>query len=771
MSLRQVAKPCRGSWMTRILPSRPTSFSTSATSHGRCHRDGHRPKEVHGPHNSSRSHGIKDDVAPIKRRAKKADFVDSNPPSTANGSTTATNTTTSGSTAETPISRLRQRLEGKTDSKQTKNHTQSHTTEQKQKPKSSRLSYEDLIPRQHRQNHWYRQRLLHLQRKQMHQNHHHHNSQQHGQHHGQHRGQHHGQHHGPKTDPNFWWMWHMMESRKTIFRSFSFGAVLTGIAYKIYTSRDNIKTKQNWLQLAQEMVHARMSLLESEGPSTPGLARLQRLATASPTGFPTAQPSSFKNVIGPEGMSPLSLSDSMGGADPEKNLKMMTPQSVELKLAEHQKSFAFQNQGSQTRHGRPRRNLVKGYSINQLASNSPIEDDLSAHVVRNHDGDIEQLFFGIFDGHSGWCCSQKVAQELGPSVAKELKRVRSRDTKAVSEAIERGFLYLDKRIVEDSVARVLDHGNRPLACSALLPAISGSCAIMAYVNERERDLYVACLGDCRAVMGVREPLPGGGHVWRAVPLSLDQTGRSKSEIKRLQQEHPGEEDAVVRRGRVLGRLEPTRTFGDARYKWSKEIQDRVFSLFPSYREPSPGLKTPPYVTAKPVVRHHKIQSEDRFMVMATDGLWDKLTSDEVVQLVGALLDGKTGQEEMVLDRAEIQRYRQQRRAIQASQHKSIDALEEEEEEVTPANLAPKGPASQLRKFTYRDQANVATHLIRNALGGADDDKVAATMSIPAPMSRVYRDDITVAVIFFEQQETTLALSNVQPSSEGLVEIH
>ena len=127
------------------------------------------------------------------------------------------------------------------------------------------------------------------------------------------------------------------------------------------------------------------------------------------------------------------------------------------------------------------------------------------------------------------------------------------------------------------------------------------------------------------------------------------------------------------------------------------------------------------------------------MVMATDGLWDKLTSDEVVQLVGALLDGKTGQEEMVLDRAEIQKYRQQRRAIQAA---SVNAVADDEEEITPVNLAPKGPASQLRKFTYRDQSNVATHLIRNAIGGADDDKVAATMSIPSPMSRVYRDDIT-----------------------------
>jgi pyruvate dehydrogenase phosphatase len=40
------------------------------------------------------------------------------------------------------------------------------------------------------------------------------------------------------------------------------------------------------------------------------------------------------------------------------------------------------------------------------------------------------------------------------------------------------------------------------------------------------------------------------------------------------------------------------------------------------------LKTPPYVTAKPVVIHRKVDFEDpgslRFLVIATDGLWDAL---------------------------------------------------------------------------------------------------------------------------------------------------
>lgn len=128
--------------------------------------------------------------------------------------------------------------------------------------------------------------------------------------------------------------------------------------------------------------------------------------------------------------------------------------------------------------------------------------------------------------------------------------------------------------------------------------------------------------------------------------------------------------------------------------------------------------------------------------MATDGLWDKLTSDEVIQLVGDLLDGKIGQESLVLDREELKTIKDKMKAIKTAITNKIGDQTEEEEELTPANMAPKGPNSQVRKFTFKDHTNVSTHLVRNALGGGDDDMLAATLSIPAPMSRVFRDDIT-----------------------------
>ncbi|KAF9374435.1 hypothetical protein CPB97_012105 [Podila verticillata] len=550
-------------------------------------------------------------------------------------------------------------------------------------------------------------------------------------------------------------MAYMMEYRRAIFRAFFGGCLITGLGISIYNGKYN-----QWVQFrsfARDFAAIRESLVQTET-----FHQIRSFSTRSSSSTSGSQSVGFET-----------LADGS-----EKQLKMMTPQQVELRLAENQRSFdlkaAQEKDNNRQRRGRSEYPVVHGYSSNQVASNYPIEDDMSQHVVRDLDGRIEGVFFGVFDGHSGWCCSQKVAQELAPSVAKELEQVRNtRDIKKVTEAIETAFVKLDRRIVHDTVQRVLEQPSRHLACSSLLSAISGSCALLAYINTLERDLYVACTGDSRAVLGVKELTADGGHVWRAVPMSFDLTGRNPWEVKRLQQEHPGEETTVVKRGRVLGGLEPTRSFGDSRYKWTKEIQDQVFALFPAYRQPRSNFNTPPYVTAKPVVRHHKIQANDRFIVMATDGLWDKLTSDEVVQLVGDLLDGKTGQEELVLDREESLSYRKKLQSIREQQviasGSEIEQEQQQEEEMTLEDLAPKGPSSQVRKFTFRDHAHASTHLIRNALGGADDDKVAATLSIPSPMSRRYRDDISVTVIFFGPQDNKMTLSDAF-DTHGVVEI-
>ncbi|CAG8788881.1 8747_t:CDS:2, partial [Dentiscutata erythropus] len=185
----------------------------------------------------------------------------------------------------------------------------------------------------------------------------------------------------------------------------------------------------------------------------------------------------------------------------------------------------------------------------------------------------------------------------------------------------------------------------------------------------------------------------------------DQTGRSEREIERLEKEHPGESN-IISKGRVFGGLEPSRAFGDSKYKWDKALQEVIYSKFFNEKRNVPGgerYKTPPYVIARPEVTHHKIGSDDKFLVLATDGLWERLSNAEVIELVGLLIDGRRN----------------------GKNGKEITAIQKD--------LNVNG-SKQNKEFAFVDE-NAATHLIRNALGGASEDVLCAMLSLPPPMSR------------------------------------
>ena len=323
--------------------------------------------------------------------------------------------------------------------------------------------------------------------------------------------------------------------------------------------------------------------------------------------------------------------------------------------------------------------------------------------------------------------------------------------------------------------------SQNLAYESLLPALSGSCALMVYVDSARRDLYVACTGDSRAVAGYWDERAGR---WELEPLSIDQTGRNPDEVRRIQREHPsGEASNVVVRGRVLGGLEPTRAFGDARYKWDKNLQGRLYDAFlPGGREaarpPPRNLETPPYVTAEPVVQYRHVplspassaeppQGEQaaggaesrthtlmpnsgptrelRFIIMATDGLWDLMSNQEAVGLVAGHLAGIRG----TIRAADLQQQCFEPSKAQAAPSEQGDEPQAQAGagEVGSAHHPLRKSPNHLQSYTFEDD-NLSTHLLRNALGGAARERVGGLLAIPSPESRRYRDDITVNVILF-----------------------
>lgn len=294
-------------------------------------------------------------------------------------------------------------------------------------------------------------------------------------------------------------------------------------------------------------------------------------------------------------------------------------------------------------------------------------------------------------------------------------------------------MRLDNEIIHESVEKVMKANSKRIAAELLAPALSGSCALLSFYDSKSKLLRVACTGDSRAVLGRRGP----SGKWIATPLSEDQTGGTPSEMARLRAEHPGEEN-VVRSGRILGGLEPSRAFGDSSYKWTREVQEQIKKNFFG-RTPSALLKTPPYVTAEPIITTTKVEPEKGdFVVMATDGLWEMLTNEEVVGLVGQWLEsqvkgpnGKNGTGSSWLKGW--------------FSNGGGTALPVEKNGKHGKGDGQRAPVRQLQwqvsgsdeRFVVEDK-NAATHLVRNALGGRDRDMVCALLTLPSPYSRRYR---------------------------------
>ena len=410
---------------------------------------------------------------------------------------------------------------------------------------------------------------------------------------------------------------------------------------------------------------------------------------------------------------------------------MLSTEQASAKLRQNEESyFVGRGQG------------VVRYDVVQIPSNDPIEDDHSEKIVEMPEQSSDWMFWGVYDGHSGWTTSAKLRQTLINYVARELNTTYKSaaspgsipSAEAVQEAMKTGFNKLDYEICHESVEKTLKANSKTAAAEFLAPALSGACALLSFYDSKSKLLHVACTGDSRAVLGRRS----ANGKWAATPLSVDQTGGNPEEEARLRREHPGEPN-VVRNGRILGGLEPSRAFGDAVYKWSRETGDLLKRSF--FGKTQGGLvKTPPYVTAEPIVTSTKIQPENGdFVVLATDGLWEMLTNEEVVGLVGQWIE-KQNAKAMHTDKGWFSMFSKgaQKDIGLPVEHTQTTVNKGKADGEAPIRQRQWGvEGKEMERFVVEDK-NVATHLVRNALGGKNTDMLCALLTLPAPYSRRYR---------------------------------
>ncbi|KAH0723278.1 hypothetical protein KY285_006518 [Solanum tuberosum] len=274
------------------------------------------------------------------------------------------------------------------------------------------------------------------------------------------------------------------------------------------------------------------------------------------------------------------------------------------------------------------------FSFAVVQANQVCED--YGHVEPGREG----TFVGVYDGHGGHDASRFACDNLSWHLRSEIKVTNSNieeqdhlfgtleNFKAkqlniqffTALAQEKGTI--DEEVLNNAFAATED-GFLSIVkreFHILDPAIAstGCCCLVGVIWKST--LYVANLGDCRAVLG---------HIGRfnrifAEQLTNDHNARIKEVRDELRALHPDDPNIVSRVGRtwrVKGIIKVTRAIGDASLK-KPEFAHRAMEPFRR-----------PVVRADPSVCSRNLQPCDRFVIFASYGLWDLLSNEEAVQIV------------------------------------------------------------------------------------------------------------------------------------------
>ncbi|XP_059458167.1 probable protein phosphatase 2C 63 [Corylus avellana] len=250
------------------------------------------------------------------------------------------------------------------------------------------------------------------------------------------------------------------------------------------------------------------------------------------------------------------------------------------------------------------------YSIAVVQANSYLEDQGQVFTSPS------ATYIGVYDGHGGPEAARFITHHLLPFLHKfatEQGGLSEDVIKKAFDATEEGFLHLVKRSLP----------SRPQIASV------GSCCLLGVISNDV--LYVANLGDSRAVLGRRESEGRGNSPVVAERLSTDHNVGVEEVRKEVKALHPDDSHIVVyTQGvwRIKGIIQVSRSIGDVYLKKPEFNRDPLFHHF--------GLPIPlkrPVMTAEPSIVNRKLKPNDMFLIFASDGLWEHLSDEAAVEIV------------------------------------------------------------------------------------------------------------------------------------------
>jgi len=193
-------------------------------------------------------------------------------------------------------------------------------------------------------------------------------------------------------------------------------------------------------------------------------------------------------------------------------------------------------------------------------------------------------FYAIFDGHGGKQCAILAEKELHQNILKNPDFLSGND---IEGAIIKAFKETDDYI--GKMAQQEGWNN-------------GSTAVVVIIIDDT--LWIANIGDSEAILARKKDKS-------TVPVVLSKIHKPTKEDEKKRLEDLG---VPVSSGRVAGSLAVSRAFGDFDFK-----------------SPANGGQED-WVLCEPYVNKLQILDTDEFLILACDGLWDKLSYQDAVDI-------------------------------------------------------------------------------------------------------------------------------------------
>ncbi len=208
-----------------------------------------------------------------------------------------------------------------------------------------------------------------------------------------------------------------------------------------------------------------------------------------------------------------------------------------------------------------------------------------------------EAIFGVFDGHGG----KEVALFVEKKFVEVFKKLPEYKSGNYEDALRKCFIQLDDMMDDEKSKDPITEFSLSAGCTA--------CVVLLTKDS----IICANSGDSRCVMA-------RGNT--ALEMSEDHKPDNAGELKRI--------DAAggfVEEGRVRGILSLSRALGDLEYKLNKKLPVEA-----------------QMITCVPDIKKVVLNNDDKFIIIACDGIWDCLTSQQSVDWMHkAIKQRKSGQ--------------------------------------------------------------------------------------------------------------------------------